>query len=185
MSPERFAIVFVCTGNQCRSAMAEAFVRAAAAGAPVDVSSAGTLGIDGAPSPRHTVAAMAELGVDLSAHRSRGVQGAGLERADLVVGFELAHAAAAVVEGGAAPERVFGLVELVELLDGVAEPAEREPVARARALVRAAHARRRMVRRVGGEEVADPIGRTAQVHRDTAARVGTLCDRLVGRLFDL
>lgn len=182
-SGDRFGLVFVCTGNQCRSAMAEGFVRAAAAGQPVDVSSAGTLGVEDAPSPRHTLAAMAEHGIDLSAHRSRGLARAGLARADLVVGFELAHAAAAVVDGGAAPERVFGLVEVVELLEAVDDPPEREPVARARALVRAADRRRRALRRFSAGEVTDPMGRPAQFHRDTAARVGALCARLAGRLF--
>ena len=179
----RFRIVFVCTGNQCRSAMAEAFVRAAGRGLPVDVSSAGTLGVDDVPSPRHTVAAMAAHGIDLSAHRSRALRRARLGDADLVVGFELAHAAAAVVDGGAAAERVFGLVELVELLDGVDAPPERDPIARARALVGAAHERRRMLRHTRDADVADPMGRPAQFHRDTAARVGALCAALVDRLF--
>ncbi|MFN2560552.1 MAG: low molecular weight phosphatase family protein, partial [Jatrophihabitans sp.] len=45
-----FAVLFVCTGNVCRSPLAERLMRARLApGLPVAVSSAGTMGLSGYP----------------------------------------------------------------------------------------------------------------------------------------
>ncbi len=62
-------ILVLCTGNSCRSQMAEAFL-ARAGGSRVAVSSAGTH-----PSPVHplTVRVLAELGIDWSGARSNSM----------------------------------------------------------------------------------------------------------------
>jgi len=89
-------ILFVCSGNICRSAMADAYMRkrVAESGPPVEmVDSAGTLGIAGAPASPEAIVAMAELGVDLSGHRSRGLDRSLLEHADVIVGMTQAHLA--------------------------------------------------------------------------------------------
>lgn len=60
-------VLFLCTGNSCRSQMAEGWARALHGGS-LDAASAGTHphGLD----PR-AVSVMAEAGVDISAHRSK------------------------------------------------------------------------------------------------------------------
>ena len=70
-------VVFVCSGNTCRSAYAEAFARAEAArrGLAVEFSSAGTEAIEGARSPDDAVAAARERGIDLTGHRARTLDG--------------------------------------------------------------------------------------------------------------
>jgi len=60
-------ILFVCTGNVCRSPMAEGLFRACG-GERVDVFSAGTN--PGVVRPE-AIAVMSELGIDLSGHRSK------------------------------------------------------------------------------------------------------------------
>lgn len=61
-------ILILCTGNSCRSQMAEGILRAAAADV-VDVHSAGSKPT-GHVNPR-AIAVMREIGVDISGHRSK------------------------------------------------------------------------------------------------------------------
>ncbi|MGB9904612.1 MAG: arsenate reductase (thioredoxin) [Desulfotomaculales bacterium] len=79
--PGRKKIVFVCTGNSCRSQMAEGFARHLG-GDRWEVHSAGTSpqGVN----PR-AVRAMAEAGVDISRQRSKPIAPGLLESADIVV----------------------------------------------------------------------------------------------------
>ncbi len=88
-------VVFVCTGNICRSPMAEGMCRARLAGrvaAPVDVSSMGTLGLLGEPASRYAQQACLERGIDISAHRSRALDAGELATAELVLTMEPVHA---------------------------------------------------------------------------------------------
>jgi arsenate reductase (thioredoxin) len=75
-------VLFVCKHNTGRSQMAEAFLRHFA-GDAVDVASAGTIPAD-RPDPG-VVAAMAEVGIDISAARPKLLDPAVLQRADLIV----------------------------------------------------------------------------------------------------
>ena len=90
----------VCSGNICRSPMAAEYLRHRAARdglAHLVVASAGTLGIEGETASLQAVRAMEELGLDLSAHRSKGIAATDLVSADLVIAMshdhlvELAH----------------------------------------------------------------------------------------------
>src|SRR5205085_11487507 len=76
-----YRILFICTGNACRSPIAEGLARHYGMG-PVDVSSAGV-----SPSPLNPFAArsMAEINVDISKHVARGVEERELDGMDLVV----------------------------------------------------------------------------------------------------
>ena len=67
------SVLFVCTGNTCRSPLAEALARRdiEERGLDISVSSAGTMAVEGSPASRGSLAAAARRGVDLSPHRSR------------------------------------------------------------------------------------------------------------------
>lgn len=79
-------IVFVCTGNICRSPMAEYLFRLQIVSRPeFTVCSAGVMTGYGAPASRFAVKAMNELGVDISAHRSQPVSRDLVEEAELLV----------------------------------------------------------------------------------------------------
>ena len=75
-------VLFVCKHNTGRSQMAEAFLRRFA-GDDVEVASAGTIAAD-RPDPG-VVAAMAELGMDISGARPKLIDPAQLARADRVI----------------------------------------------------------------------------------------------------
>lgn len=183
-----FAIYFVCTGNRCRSPLAAAVTAHLTEPLGVTVGSAGVLDLPGRASPAETVTAAKGLGVDLAGHRSIPLSGVGLTTADLVIGFERRHVAAAVVDGGAAPDRTFTLIELAALLRDVAAwpEGDADPLDRARRRIVAAHRRRvETARFVPGEEVPDPIGRPLQAHVEVAARVQELCVAVAGELFGL
>ena len=79
-------ILFVCTGNTCRSPMAQAlFARyAREKGLDAVADSAGLAALPGAPASANAVAALAEVGEDLSAHRAKPVTRELLDAADRV-----------------------------------------------------------------------------------------------------
>ncbi len=91
-----FRICFVCTGNICRSPMAEALfkdlVRTAGLEGVVAVISAGTGDWHvGEPSDDRTVAALAARGLDGTHHRAKQFDPDWFEDLDLVVGFDRSH----------------------------------------------------------------------------------------------
>jgi protein-tyrosine phosphatase len=74
------SILFVCAGNICRSPLAEALFRHVAASRPLlaglEVGSAGTIALDGnRATPDAVRVAREELGLDLTAHRARKIDG--------------------------------------------------------------------------------------------------------------
>lgn len=85
-------ILFVCTGNTCRSVMAAALFRKMAAEAPEFlVSSAGISAMEGFPPSQHTIEVMKDEGLDVSGHRSRRLSRQMLEEADSVFVMEKMH----------------------------------------------------------------------------------------------
>ena len=90
-------VLFVCTGNTCRSPMAEVLARAQGRTrgmADLTCASAGTLAFSGRPASGPGVAVAAARGLDLAAHRSRELSLEAIEWADVIVGMEAAHAEA-------------------------------------------------------------------------------------------
>lgn len=66
-------IIFICTGNTCRSPMAEGLFRAHGGEEQTGLAaaSAGLFTQDGMPASENAITAAKELGADISAHRSR------------------------------------------------------------------------------------------------------------------
>ncbi len=89
-------IMFVCTGNTCRSPMAEYLFRAKAEklGLPVEASSAGLFAFSGDTANENAVKAMALMGIDLSAHRTRKLTYYQAEQSDIIVCMSESHKAA-------------------------------------------------------------------------------------------
>ncbi len=87
-------ILFVCSGNTCRSPLAEAIVRRMATDAgrtDVEVSSAGTNGWDGSPASDGALLIGMERSLDLSGHRSRHLTKEIVDAADLILVMAPSH----------------------------------------------------------------------------------------------
>jgi protein-tyrosine phosphatase len=87
-------ILFVCSGNTCRSPLAAAITRRLierAGRIDVEVSSAGTSAWDGSPASDGALLVGMERGLDLSPHRSRQLTPEILKGSDLVLVMSPAH----------------------------------------------------------------------------------------------
>jgi protein-tyrosine-phosphatase len=112
-------LLFVCSGNLCRSPMAEGFARvyAASRGQQLDVRSASSLGFDGLPAEANTVAVMREIGIDISSHRARPLTAEILAWADQVLVMDISHAQRVRELLPAAEEKTLLLGTLIGLLE--------------------------------------------------------------------
>lgn len=80
-------IMFVCTGNTCRSAMAAALLetKIKETGKKVEVFSCGIYAYDGDPATDESIEAIEEYGVDLKKHRATSIRKSEIQKMDLVL----------------------------------------------------------------------------------------------------
>jgi protein-tyrosine phosphatase len=147
------ALVFVCTGNTCRSPLAEALCKKMLAErlgcTPAElpqrgflVLSAGVAAMMGARAAEEAVAVAAEFGADLAEHRSRPLTADLARQADCLLVMTHGHAEAVREQFGRVAPRLC-------LLDP------------------------------SGEDIPDPIGSDLPVYRDCARQIACHLDRLV------
>jgi glycine hydroxymethyltransferase len=111
-------ILFVCTGNICRSPMAEGLFRHAVRGrGDFRVLSAGVGAVEGLSPSEHAARAVKELGIDISKQRSRQLTPELVEEADFIFGMTHSHVDAISMLYPNAAEKTFLLREFDETLD--------------------------------------------------------------------
>lgn len=90
-----YTLLFVCTGNSCRSVMAKAlmkkFVDEAGLSDKVHIDSAGTSTFAGIGAAPNTVAVLKEEGIDISDHRGKNINKDILKRSDMIFVMENLH----------------------------------------------------------------------------------------------
>jgi protein-tyrosine-phosphatase len=94
--PATYNVLFVCTGNTCRSPMAEVVARRELErrGWPhVAVASAGISAAPGLPAASAAIRAVESLGLDLSAHQSRQLDQDIIDWADVILVMSPSHLA--------------------------------------------------------------------------------------------
>jgi protein-tyrosine phosphatase len=191
-SPEVFRVLHVCTGNVCRSPMAERLMRhglarrLGAGAANLRVESAGTWGHEGAPMEAHAAAVLTEYGADPAGFTGRELLDEQVIHADLVLTATRDHRAQVISMGHAAGLRTFTLKEFTRLVRAI-DPAtlpEGNVIERARALVRAAAALRGWLLAPSPEadEVYDPYGAPLTYFRSVGEEIHTALDPVVTAL---
>lgn len=119
-------VLFVCSGNTCRSPLAAAFFRKALEGRPgmgaVEVASAGLSALDGEPASRQAREVAREWGLDLEAHRSRRASRELLAGARLILTMTADHKRRVLETAPETAGRVFTLGEYAGTPGDVEDP---------------------------------------------------------------
>ena len=86
-------LIFICTGNTCRSPMAEGILKdfAKEKGLDLQVISAGTHAAINVPAANFAIQAMEDIGININSHRSNQVNKELLEKSDLVLTMSKSH----------------------------------------------------------------------------------------------
>lgn len=185
-----FSVLVVCTGNICRSPLAERLGRARVAdllGSGADrllVVSAGTRAVVGSAIDPASARALRELGGDPDGFVARQLTDELVASADLTLTMTRDHRREVLARAPRALSRTFTLREAAGLLELVSEDEDDTgtPGERARALVRRMAAARSLRPSGREDDVLDPIGRPADVHARTGAVIAEALDPVVRRL---
>jgi protein-tyrosine-phosphatase len=124
--PAKKSIVFVCTGNVCRSPMAAGFfydklLREKADGR-VRVRSAGTWALEGQPASAYALQVMNEHGLDISQHRGHNLVQEDVDQADLILVMTRRHADIVARDMQSVPDKVFLLSEMAGQAQDIEDP---------------------------------------------------------------
>lgn len=189
-------VLVVCTGNLCRSPVFAGLL-SARLGRRVHVVSRGTQAVAGAAPPAETVEAGRRLGLDLTGHRARELEDTDLDLADLVLVASRRHRRDVVRRSPRSATKVFTVLEFARLADAVRDdrgvsvtsaaddggaPVQTvddrsHPYAVVDAVVRFRGLHRRPAS-PDDDDVVDPIGRRAGVHRRVSRQLAVAADQV-------
>ncbi len=146
-------ILFICSGNTCRSPMAQALLlrelNKKNIKMGISVSSAGTMAYPGAPASDEAINVMIEYDIDLSNHHARKLDAEIIKQADLVLTMAAAQAAALRKSYPHKQGSIFQASQFAGL---------------------------------GDKDVEDPFGSSISTYRRTAEQINELVEIIADRL---
>ncbi len=149
-------IVFVCTGNTCRSPMAEGFLkdilnRKGKNSKDYSIISLGMSTLDDLDASENSILAMAEYDVDIKKHKSRRITLELIEDADLILTMGRSHKEVILAQLPHFKEKVFTLKEFLKEKDF---------------------------------DIADPYGGNLEMYKNTAKEIHDLIEKLFEKIIE-
>ncbi|SHE58519.1 protein-tyrosine phosphatase [Caldanaerobius fijiensis DSM 17918] len=146
-------VLFVCTGNTCRSSMAEYIFRdmlnKRGDVKGIKVLSAGISAFPGAMASPEAIEVMKELGIDMSPHRSRALTREMIEKSDLILTMTSEHKRQILSIVPQAENKVFTLKEFAQMEE---------------------------------KDILDPFGKTIDVYRNSAQEIKEALEKSIDKI---
>jgi protein-tyrosine-phosphatase len=189
-----FTVLFVCTGNICRSPVAERVARSyldAVLGpdaADIRLVSAGTHAVVGSGVHPQSAAVLTALGGNSVGFASRQLTDDMAVNADLTLGLTRAHRRSVLKRAPRGLARSFTLLEAADLASRVPEDADLSGATfadRCRSLVRQMAAVRARRASDVHDDIPDPVGESAAFHEEVGDAIADGVVRLFARVADL
>ncbi|MFB1051525.1 low molecular weight protein arginine phosphatase [Paraliobacillus sp. JSM ZJ581] len=192
-------VLFICTGNTCRSPMAQALLQQKSS---VNVQSAGVFASEGAPASEATQTSLSSIGVTCQ-HQSQPVTTELLDWADLILTMTMNHKETLLTNYSQVYDKTYTLKEYV-LLDGeftweklknayrrleekratiVYEKDQMQTEQQMRAFLREEQDEiDRIEREMPNYDIADPFGGNAEVYQETMKEMEKYIDLLIEKI---
>lgn len=104
-------ILFVCTGNTCRSSMAEAMLKDMMKGEDVHIYSRGVSAIENMNASKQAIRVMENMGIDMRAHKSKLLTKKDVDKADIILTMTTNHKSLVLNLYPSSKEKLYTLKE--------------------------------------------------------------------------